>query len=96
MSQPVNKIPENELGVERDMAREHLLRIETAVEQTDRMFVELDGLADGDLPDAPTTRLREAQEHISEAQELLISHEEVTKTRLKAISARLEEVRSDE
>lgn len=95
MSRDVDSIPEEELGVELDMAIGYRSRLVEALQRCHDYYVGLDGLADGDLADRPTSHLRDAQVHIKEASELLSSEKNVVESRIDALEQRIEDERDD-
>lgn len=89
-------IPQEELGVERDISIDYHSRLVATIGRLDQMYAELDGYADGEFADAPTSHLRDAQEHLAEARELMDSEKSVVMTRIDAIEEQIERLGGDE
>lgn len=91
MTRPVDEIPTEDLGVARDEAREQRRRVHDALMFVRKTYADTDGYADGDLADAPTAHLREAQEHFAEAGDLLKSEQAMIESRIDAIEDRIDQ-----
>lgn len=89
----VDEIPEEELGVELDATVDRLIAAKDARDRLADMYVDLDAVADSEIPLAARQQARAAQSEVSDLREYL--DDEITRLeeRQQAITKRLEQAR---
>lgn len=87
---PVDDIEKKNLGPALDRAIDYRIELEGALSVCRRVYTDLDGVADGKYPDAPTRHAREAQQHIGETIAHFETENEVVQSRIDAIRERID------